>query len=195
MPQNDKLVQAVQDIKEAINCLLEEKSCVYIAIDGRCGAGKSTLAEALQRELGCEVAHMDDFFLRPKQRTAERLKKPGENVEHERFLTEVLIPYKKGEEFTYRPYDCHIQALREPVRVVPGRVLVVEGAYSCHDTLRNLYDLHIFLDVEPRVQLERIAARNGTEATRRFEELWIPLEEKYFAAFDVQKHCELQFKL
>lgn len=195
MPQDDKLVQALLEIKEAINRLLEEKACVYIAIDGRCAAGKSTLAEALQRELGCEVAHMDDFFLRPGQRTAERLSKPGENVEYERFLAEVLIPYRSGVEFTYRPYDCHTQTLKKPVKVFPGQVFVVEGAYSCHDSLRDFYDLHIFLDVERKVQLERIAARNGAEAARRFEELWIPLEEAYFAAYNIKERCELQFKL
>lgn len=195
MSQNDKVVQAVQIIMEATSRLLKEKACVYIAIDGRCAAGKSTLAEALQQELGCEVAHMDDFFLRPKQRTAERLSKPGENVEHERFLVEVLLPYRSGVEFTYRPYDCHTQALKESVRVVPGQVFVVEGAYSCHNLLRDFYDLHIFLDVEPEVQMERITARNGAEAARRFKEMWIPLEEAYFAAYDTKERCELQFKL
>ena len=45
------------------------------------------------------------------------------------------------------------------------------------------------------MQLERIAARNGAEAARRFEELWIPLEEAYFAAYNIKERCELQFKL
>ena len=63
---------------------------VLVALDGRCGAGKTTLARRLQTELGCRVFHMDDFFLRPEQRTAERLARPGENVDHERFLAEVL---------------------------------------------------------------------------------------------------------
>ena len=33
-----------------------------IAIDGRCAAGKTTLAARLAKELGGDVIHMDDFI-------------------------------------------------------------------------------------------------------------------------------------
>lgn len=79
---------------------------VLVAIDGRCAAGKTTLAASLQAQLACNVFHMDDFFLRPEQRTPERLRQPGGNVDFERFLTEVLRPLRDGAPVTYRPYDC-----------------------------------------------------------------------------------------
>ena len=41
---------------------------LLIAVDGRCASGKTTLAASLERETGCNVVHMDDFFLRPEQR-------------------------------------------------------------------------------------------------------------------------------
>lgn len=195
MSQNDKLIQAVQQITKVIEHLLQEKERVYIAIEGRCAAGKSTLAEVLKEAVSCDVAHMDDFFLRPEQRTEERLSKPGENVEHERFLREVLLPYKKGETFSYRPYDCHTQKLKEPVNVEPGRIFLVEGAYSCKETLWAYYDLHIFLDVDAETQLERIKARNGETAAKRFEEIWIPLEETYFLYTQVQEKCDFIFRI
>ena len=56
-----------------IRALLDRLARVIAAIDGRCGAGKSTLAAQLQAQLSCRVFHMDDFFLRPEQRTAARL--------------------------------------------------------------------------------------------------------------------------
>ena len=80
-----RLVQAIEE-------QLQQKGRLIVAIDGRCGSGKSTLAARLERELRCSVFHMDDFFPRPEQRTAERLSQPGENVDHERFLAEVLLP-------------------------------------------------------------------------------------------------------
>ena len=64
-----------------IRALLDRQARVIAAIDGRCGAGKSTLAAQLQAQLSCRVFHMDDFFLRPEQRTAARLAQPGENVD------------------------------------------------------------------------------------------------------------------
>ena len=195
MSQNNKLAQAIQHIAEKIQQFAQEKERVCIAIEGRCAAGKSTFAEALKEIITCDVVHMDDFFLRPEQRTKERLSKPGENVDHERFLTEVLIPYQKGEAFSYCPYDCHTQKLKDPVRIAVEKVLVVEGAYSCRESLWKYYDLHVFLDVDAEVQIERIKARNGAEAAKRFEDMWIPLEEAYFARSRVQEKCEFIFKI
>ena len=43
-----------------------DKPRILVAIDGRCGSGKTTLAAALQEMLQCPVVHMDDFFLRPR---------------------------------------------------------------------------------------------------------------------------------
>ena len=191
MSQNDKLMQALEKTKKAVNGLLETQSKVLVAIDGRCAAGKTTFAEALGREFSCQVVHMDDFFLRPSQRSKERLAMPGENVDHERFLEEVLIPYKECEETVYRPYDCHTQDFKEPVHIKQGKVLIVEGAYSCHIELMPWYDLHIFLDIAPETQMARIIARNGKEAAKRFEELWIPLEEQYFAAFSIKEQSDI----
>ena len=46
---------------------------------------------------------MDDFFLRPEQRTEERLKEVGGNVDRERFLEEVARPLtNKKKSFGYR---------------------------------------------------------------------------------------------
>ena len=94
-----------------IRALAAAQPRVLVAIDGRCAAGKTTLAASLQAQLACNVFHMDDFFLRPEQRTPERLRQPGGNVDFERFLTEVLRPLRDGAPVTYRPYDCRTQQL------------------------------------------------------------------------------------
>ena len=166
---------------------------VVIAIDGRCAAGKTTLAGQLQQQLRCPVFSMDDFFLRPEQRTPQRLAQPGGNVDYQRFLQEVLLPWREGKEFSYRPYNCHTQALEAPVAVLPGPIAVAEGSYSCHPALWNFADLHLFLTVDPAVQQQRIVARNGADGWKVFQSKWIPLEERYFSAFSLPKRCELCF--
>lgn len=177
-----------------IGRLLRERERVLVAIDGRCAAGKSTLAEGLRALCGCGVVHMDHFFLRPEQRTPARLNTPGGNVDHERFLREALLPLCRGEAVSYRPYDCKIQALTEAVSVPQGAVTVVEGSYSCHPSLRAYYDLTVFLTVGEAEQLRRIEGRNGPEAAARFRERWIPLEERYFSACSVAERCDLRFQ-
>ncbi|MCF0145155.1 MAG: phosphoribulokinase [Eubacterium sp.] len=164
-----------------------------IAIDGRCASGKSTLAEQLCQALPCTVFHMDDFFLRPEQRTAQRYAEPGGNIDHERFLSDVLEPLKTGSPFSYRPFDCHSMTLGEPVFVEPAEIIIAEGTYSCHPALWTHYDLHIFLSVSPEEQESRIRSRDPAQA-EQFLKKWIPLEERYFAAYAEQAEYDLRFQ-
>lgn len=174
-----------------IRLLLLRRRRVIVAIDGRCGSGKTTLAAQLRHTFRCTVCHMDDFFLRPEQRTESRFATPGENVDHERFLEEVLLPLRRGAPFAYRPYVCAAQSLGDPVQVTPARLTVVEGAYACHPALWDHYDLRVFLTVPPDEQLRRIEKRNGPEKAQQFRTRWIPFEEKYFEAFQIQPRCDL----
>lgn len=136
---------------------------------------------------------MDDFFLRPHQRTPERLTVPGGNVDYERVLEEIIIPWKMQRCCVYRPYDCKGQTFGEPVKISPSPILLVEGAYACHPTLWEHYDLHVFLDVDGEEQRARILRRNGEAAAKTFSERWIPLEERYFAAYQIPQRCEVLY--
>lgn len=180
-------------IFEKINELFKHKENVLIAIDGRCAAGKSTLAAVLGEKTDCCVIHTDDFFLRPLQRTLQRYEEPGGNMDRERLLEEVMKPLSENKPFYVRSYDCRTQLLTEPVHILPQRLAVVEGSYSCHPSLWDFYDLRIFLTVGREEQLRRIEQRNGREALASFAEKWIPLEECYFKAYDIEKRCGLRF--
>ena len=180
-------------ILDALRPLQPERESLIIAIDGRCAAGKTTLAAALQKVVDCQVIHLDDFFLRPEQQSVERRMTPGENVDWERLISDVLQPLCAGEHFTYRPFDCHTQGFKAPVQGSPAALTVIDGTYSCNDHLWPFSDLHIFLTLSPEMQRARILARNGAEGARRFHELWIPLEERYFAASHVAERCALCF--
>lgn len=179
-------------IRDKIQELLKEKSYILVAIDGRSAAGKTTLANQLIQELGCTVIHMDDFFLRPEQRTAQRLEEPGGNVDYERFLEEVLLPLQTGTPFSYAPFDCHTQDFKPSIHVEPGPITVIEGSYSCHPVLRDYYDLRIFLSLNQEEQGRRILLRNPDRAGM-FLERWIPLEEKYFTHCNTRECCQLLF--
>lgn len=167
---------------------------VIVALDGRCASGKTTLALGLERRLGWSVVHMDHFFLRPEQRCPERYAHPGGNVDHERFLKEVLLPLRLGERPVYRPFDCHKQKLLPPIPFEPGPVVLVEGSYACHPALWDCYDLRACLTVEPEVQMERIVAREGENYAQVFRERWIPLEERYFSACEVENRCDYRLE-
>lgn len=192
---NDKTMGQIADtILKEIQLRFRTQDPFLIAIDGRCAAGKTTLAEYLRNSINSNVFHMDHFFLRPEQRTKERLQQPGGNVDYERFYEEVLFPLKQGLPVTYRSYDCQQQKLAAPVSIDSKPISIIEGSYSCHPNLWDSYDLRIFLTVPFEEQLRRIESRNGADRLFVFREKWIPMEEQYFTAFQIQMRCELLFQ-
>lgn len=184
----------IKELNHRIDQLLREKEQVIIAIDGSCTAGKTTLAAALAAEYDCNLFHMDDFFLRPQQRTPERFAEAGGNVDYERFREEVLEPLKTGAEFTYRTFDCSVMELAEPVEVKPQKLNIVEGTYSQHPHFEDPYDLKIFLEVSEKIRTRRILERPAFLHQRFFQQ-WIPMEQQYFAAFRVAEKSDLVLEL
>lgn len=183
-----------QYLIEKINKIYQQKGHVTIAIDGRCGSGKTTLANKLKAYFDCHIFHMDDFYLQEYQRTQERYNEPGGNVDRERFKKEVLEPLKEHQDVLYRPFDCSTMSISEEALYSYKPINIIEGSYSCHPELIDDYDMTIFLDIDEPLRLKRIEERNGKEALNMFIKKWIPLEEKYFSSFDIQNHCDFYFK-
>ena len=179
----------------AIDRKLAAGQRVLLAIEGGSAAGKSTLAQLLNHVYDCSVAHMDDFFLRPEQRTTHRLEEAGGNVDRERFLQEVLLPLSRGEIVQYRRYNCATGAVEDPKPLHMTPLTVVEGAYSMHPELREKYNLSVFLKVAPELQRQRIRGRNSPGMQQRFFEEWIPMEQRYFEVMQVEDACDLVFTI
>lgn len=162
-----------------------------VAIDGRCGSGKSSLAQLLAQIFPCHVFHMDDFFLPFEKRSAQRLATPGGNVDHERLRAEVLEPLRRGDTLRLRAYNCHTGRLA-PAQPVPFCPLnIVEGSYAQHPALADCYDLRLFLTCTPATQQRRLRAREGQAGLQPFLTRWIPLEEQYFSHFQIPQNSDL----
>ena len=169
---------------------------VLAVLDGPCGSGKTTLAEKLSRLYGAPVVHMDEFFLPPELRTPERLNQPGGNIHYERFLSEVLPGLIAGRAFSYGSFDCH-HGVTRPVFLPQSPVRIVEGSYALHPRFEESYRaadaLTVFLCVSPAEQLRRIEKRSPA-LLERFREVWIPLENSYFQAYDIESRAFVRLK-
>lgn len=176
-----------EEIKKELESLFHklEAAPVLIAIDGMCASGKTTLCAEIAEKYDCNVFHMDDFFLRPEQRTPERLSEVGGNVDYERFRAEVLEPLMTGLSFSYRPFSCRTMELVDEVHITPKKINIIEGAYCLHPYFGEPYDYTFFMDIEEKEQKKRILERNGEEMYKRFISEWIPKENAYFAAFQI----------
>ncbi len=184
----------IEDLCKQIMSLLEANEHLIIAVDGRCGAGKTTFTDKLSQKLDCNIIHMDDFFLRSEQRTEERYKEPGGNVDYERIIAEVVNPLINKQEVIYRPFDCKTMSFADEVRLLPKHITIIEGSYSCHPKLIDMYNFKVFVTISEQTQIDRIRKRNGEEKLKMFVDKWIPLEEMYFETFQVEALCDKVLK-
>ena len=186
-----KITEGERDVEELVRHIRQElarRGRLLLAIDGRCGCGKSTLAARLAADFGGSIFHMDDFYL-PFEKRAENWRElPAGNMDLARFRDEVLELLHRGEAVSYRAYDCRNDRFL-PTRVLaPTPLAIVEGSYSEHPLLREYYDLRVFLTAPAAVQRARLLAREG-ERFPAFKALWIPMEERYFAAFAIEERA------
>ena len=182
---DDVIRRRLEDPAFRLKCTADPGT-VLIAVDGMCGSGKTTLGDSLKKIYGCRVFHMDDYFLRPEQRTPARFREAGGNVDYERIKQEILDHAGDGEGLVYRPFDCGKMAVGEPVTSEWNPITVIEGAYSQHPFFGDIYDLRFFCEISEEEQKKRILARNGERMLEKFLESYIPMENRYFQEYAIR---------
>ena len=180
MLNQELLLDVVQNIKAP---------CI-IAIDGRCGSGKTTLATSIANENGYNLVHIDDFYLPFDKRTPEIMNEPGGNIDFERLQNEILIPLTSQKEAIYRPYVIHEASFLPDIYLEPNKITIVEGSYSSHPKLRKYYELCVFMDISKDLQLKRLEKRNPMKLDA-FKTMWIPREEYYFETCNTKENADL----
>ena len=93
-----------EELTSAIADRLARQPAVLVALDGRCGSGKTTLAAQLTERFPQSITvHTDDFYLPPSRRVTGWEKIPCANMDIQRLRNEVVAPARAGQAFSYRP--------------------------------------------------------------------------------------------
>lgn len=164
---------------------------MLIALDGRCGSGKTTLAAQLAEQFpDSAVFHTDDYYLPPAQRIPNWAEMPCANMDLTRLREEVLVPAQAGAAVHCRAYSCREGAYLPEQCVPPAPLYILEGSYSHHPILAGFYDLKVFVTCSKEEQARRLQAREG-ERYENFVRRWIPLEETYFAQCRIEALADL----
>lgn len=180
-------------LAETISSLLSASPSrpVLVALDGRCGSGKTTLAAQLaERFPDSAVFHTDDFYLPPADRVDGWEHIPCANMDLARLSREVLAPARAGDAVSYRAYSCREGTYLPAKSIVSKPLFLVEGSYSHHPLLAENYDLRVFVTCSKEEQARRLQAREGKRYPN-FVQRWIPLEEGYFAQYHIETHADL----
>jgi uridine kinase len=176
---------AIERMMSSLQSLLQQRSFVLVAIDGRGGAGKSTLASELSGRLNAFVVAIDDFYRVMDARVRWRLG-PDEaymqNFDWQRLRDQVLVPLRSNQQAKYERYDWVSQRLGPSAQVEPNGVVIVEGVGAYRPELRPFYDYSIYVDTPRELCLARLYDRGHNN------EEWIPrwsaAEDWYIRHFD-----------
>lgn len=156
----------VRKLQRFVNSIKEENSIKIIALEGKCGSGKSVITKELK---DITIIEIDDHFDSPNN---EKF-----NVDA---IANILSDLKIGSVIKEKCYDCHTKTYYYKEKEVKN-VIIVEGVYSYHPELIKYYDYLGYVVVEKEEQEKRIKERNN--ALDYFEK-WIPREEEYYQSND-----------
>ena len=163
---------------------------VVLALDGRCGSGKTTMAAALAEQFPDSIVlHTDDFYLPPADRVPGWEQTPCANMDLARLRDEALRPAYAGQPVAYRAYSCREGAYLPPAQLPAQPLVILEGSYSHHPLLRPYETLRVFVTCTKAEQTRRLQAREGARYAD-FAARWVPLEEGYFAQYGVAESAD-----
>ncbi|MCJ8505324.1 hypothetical protein MRU69_10705 [Kocuria flava] len=155
-----------------------------VGIDGRSGAGKTTLAEQLCTVLrpvrDVTVFHLEDLY-------------PGWDglaAGIEEYVADVLVPLREGRDAHWTAWDWLTGAPGTPRLTRVAEVVVLEGVGACSSAARELLDVSVWVELPTALRLDRAIARDG-EAYARHWDRWAAQEDAYLDADPVWDRVDI----
>lgn len=153
----------VAHIVAAIRGLIDKKDTpVLVGVCGRSRAGKTAAAHAIVRMLteegvACLLVRLDDWIVPAAERGPNSSAEARNRLDA---LPNLVQDLRAGTAVHAPGYDAATRGSGEPVRYDPaGRsVIVFEGSFSGHPSIRSMLDFAIFADVPEELQRARFAA-------------------------------------
>lgn len=158
---------------------------VIIAIDGRSGAGKTTLAIELAARLRnhhkVSLFHLEDIY-------------PGWNgltAGIERYVSTVLAPLSRGEAATWTSWDWANHYDGDTRVTLPAEIVIIEGVGAAAAAARPLLSAVVWADSPDEVRRTRALDRDGG-TYEPFWELWAAQEDNWLGSDDVPGQADIR---
>jgi len=188
MRENLNLSVAADAIVVEIQRRLQRKSLVLVALDGRSGTGKSTIAQAVAARVDASIVVSDDFYAGGNDdvwygRSASE--KVAQGIDWRRMRKEVLEPLLANKPASWHPLDFQpgsgwIGWKEEFVMLEPAPVILLDGIYSARPELADLVDVAVLIETDDLVRRKRLVVREGQDFMQRWHQLWDAAEDYYF---------------
>ena len=175
---------------EKIITLIEQKlsgrnTPLLIALDGRSGSGKSSVAKIIANKFGATLIESDDFYCGRENSTwasCSPEEKVAQCIDWRRLRAEVLIPLLEGKTAHYHPFDFKTGAkfAQHSVTLQPANIIILDGAYSARPELSDLIELKILVESADEIRRNRLLNREGITFMEEWHSIWDVAEEYYF---------------
>lgn len=147
---------------------------VLIAVDGRSGAGKTSLAlelaSLLRQHREVSLFHLEDVY-------------PGWNglaAGVDRYLQTVLTPLDQGLDAQWVSWDWAAHFDGETRRTAAAPIVIIEGVGAAHAWARDKLDVVIWVEAPEELRKGRALSRDG-ETYAPFWDLWAAQEAELLA--------------
>ncbi|TNB69622.1 aminodeoxychorismate synthase component I [Arthrobacter sp. BB-1] len=158
---------------------------VIIAIDGRSGAGKTTLAVELAARLRAHhrvsLFHLEDIY-------------PGWNglmVGIDCYVATVLEPLARGDAATWTSWDWEKHYDGDSRVTLPAEIVIVEGVGAAAAPARPFLSAVIWADSPEEIRRTRALDRDGGSYEPYWDQ-WAAQEEEWLRTDDVPQHADIR---
>ena len=149
---------------------------IVIGIAGGTGSGKSTMIDKLKKEFRDEIAIISHDFYYKQHNEIPFEERKKLNYDHpDAFDTDLMIEHilqlKQWKAIERPVYDFTIHnRIDETICVTPAKVIVTEGILIFENqSLRDLFDIKVFIDTDADVQIIRRILRDVRERGRTLD--------------------------
>ena len=182
---------------------------LFVALDGRSGSGKSTIAAVVADALGTDVrGHAvvtviegDQFYGGGSGETWHRKsveEKVAQVIDWQRqrllliALRDIGVATWLAFDWESEDWDADVVPFApESVQSSATAVVLLEGAYSARPELSDLLDLLVLLEVPRELRRAQLLAREGEAYRTEWEGRWQSAEEHYFGTIMPRSNFDL----
>jgi uridine kinase len=166
------LIQAIRSLRAPTGLKTR-----IVAIDGPGGAGKSSLANWLARELDAPIIHTDDFasWENPANWWSELIER-------------ALKPLAAGKPTSYQPTSWGGKE-KEPLLIEPSAFVILEGVTASRQTFRPYLAYSIWIETPRDLRVKRGLERDGEQARAQWEQ-WMEEEDRYIERERPAEHAD-----
>ena len=155
-----------------------------IAIDGRAGAGKTTLAASFFEELSADktvaVIHMDDLYDGWENALSERLTQTLESI---------VKSHQSKVAFEIDIFNWQSMSFDSKRVIHPVDILILEGVGAGQKVVRDAGATLYWLDIDAEVGIQRVLNRDGNQIASQMKQ-WQIAQEIHFLRDKTRENAE-----